>query len=173
MMIHDTSIATNIPAIDSDAFRNVMRTLAGTVTVISTENEGVLYGFTATAVCSVCAEPPTILIAVNRSARTHAHIARKSAFVVNIMADDQRCVAEQFSTKADDVFTKVPHRISENGVPVIMNSAAALECRVDQVVDVGTHSIFFGSIAHAETSSKAPLIYYDGKYGAFEFPHLV
>lgn len=157
------------PGIDSDSFRRVMRALAGTVTVISTENEGGLYGFTATAVCSICAEPPTLMIAVNRTARTHAHITRKSAFAVNIMAEDQKDVADLFGRKADDVFDSVPHRISENGVPVIREAAATIECRIDQVLDVGTHSLFFGRIERAEASGKAPLIYYDGQYGGVSF----
>lgn len=165
-MTHHTTIEAPQPAIDSDSFRRVMRALAGTVTVISTESEGGLYGFTATAVCSICAEPPTLMIAVNRTARTHAHIARKSAFAVNIMAEDQKNVAESFGKKADDVFDTVPHRISENGVPVIEGAAATIECRVDQVLDIGTHSLFFGRIERAQASGKSPLIYYDGQYGA-------
>jgi flavin reductase (DIM6/NTAB) family NADH-FMN oxidoreductase RutF len=43
--------------IDSETFRNVMRKLAGSVTVVTTEGDGTFHGFTATAVCSVCAEP--------------------------------------------------------------------------------------------------------------------
>lgn len=78
---------TNVSA---DAFRAVMRQLAGSVAVITTEGNGKLHGFTATADCSVCAEPPTILIAVNKSARTHPHIDRKGIYAVNILADDQR-----------------------------------------------------------------------------------
>lgn len=153
--------------VDIDAFRKVMRSLAGTVTVISTENQGALYGFTATAVCSVCAEPPTLLIAVNRSTRTYPHIANKSAFSVNVIAANQRDVAERFGTKADNVFATVPHRLTDKGVPVIADAAAAMVCTVSQVMDVGTHTVFFGRIEQTEISGKPPLVYYNGSYGAF------
>jgi flavin reductase (DIM6/NTAB) family NADH-FMN oxidoreductase RutF len=159
---------SNSPApsaqVDSDTFRRVMRSLAGTVTVISTENDGGLHGFTATAVCSVCAEPPTILIVVNRSARTHAHISRRQAFVVNVVAEDQRSVAEKFSTKENDPFGAIPHSLTVNRVPMIDNSSAYLECQVCDMRDVGTHTIFIGRIVNAGVSGKAPLLYYDGQY---------
>jgi flavin reductase len=166
-MIHDIkpsiSPARSAP-VDTDTFRRVMRALAGTVTVISTENAGGLHGFTATAVCSVCADPPTILIVVNRSARTHAHISRRQAFVVNVIAEDQRPIAEMFSTKESDPFSAVPHSLTANGVPKIDNTSAFLECEVREMSDVGTHTIFIGSIVNAGVSGKAPLLYYDGQY---------
>lgn len=165
-MIHDIKPSISAAAsahVDSDTFRCVMRSLAGTVTVISTENEG-LHGFTATAVCSVCAEPPTILIVVNRSARTHAHITRRQAFVVNVIAEDQRSIAEKFSTKDNDPFGTVPHSLTASGVPRIDDTSAYLECVVREMNDVGTHTIFIASIVNAGVSGKAPLLYYDGQY---------
>jgi flavin reductase len=149
--------------VDPDTFRRVMRALAGTVTVISTENDG-LHGFTATAVCSVCADPPTVLIAVNRSARTHAHICRKQAFVINVMAHDQQAIAEKFSTKDNDPFSVVPHTLTAQGVPRIEGTSAFLECMVREMNDVGTHTIFIGSIVNAGASGKPPLIYHEGQY---------
>lgn len=165
-MIHDIKSHADraAPVVDTDTFRRVMRSLAGTVTVISTENAGGLHGFTATAVCSVCADPPTILIVVNRSARTHAHIAHRQAFVVNVIADDQRFIAEKFSTKDNDPFDVIPHSLTANGVPIIDGASAFLECVVREMSDVGTHTIFIGSIVNAGVSGKAPLLYYDGQY---------
>jgi len=166
-MIHDIK-SSNSPArpapVDCDTFRRVMRALAGTVTVISTENDGGLHGFTATAVCSVCADPPTILIVVNRSARTHAHISCRQAFVVNVIAEDQRSIAEKFSTKDNDPFGTVPHSLTANGVPMIDDTSAFLECVVREMSDVGTHTIFIGIIINASVSGKVPLLYYDGQY---------
>lgn len=152
------------PSLNADDFRKSMRSLAGTVTVISTEGEGELHGFTATAVCSVCAEPPTLLIAVNRTARTYNHLARKSSFVVNILAEDQSDIAQHFSSKGDDQFDGVDHYTSQNGLPIIKNTAAHFECIVDQVHDVGTHSLFIGQVIDTESSIKRPLAYCDAKY---------
>lgn len=158
------AVPATVDCITADAFRQTMRALAGTVTVISTENDGRLYGFTATAVCSVCAEPATLLIAVNRSARTHAHIARKSGFAVNILGEGQDDVAAHFSGKGDDQFAGVAHHITQRGIPVITGVAAHLDCVVDQVYDVGTHTLFIGRVVDADASGVKPLMYHDAKY---------
>src|SRR5690625_2658643 len=109
-----TAVTAEETVFDRDAFRQVMRSLAGTVAVISTEEEGKLCGFTATAVCSVCAEPPTILAIANRSTRTHAHIVRKGAYAVNLLASGQSEIAQIFGGKSDDQFADVPYVQAEN-----------------------------------------------------------
>lgn len=150
--------------VSGDIFRDLMRKLAASVTVITTENEGNLHGFTATAVCSVCAEPPTILIVVNRSARTHPHIDRRGAFAVNILAEEQSGIASHFASKTLDQFAQVEHTVTPRGVPVINEAAAFIECRVDQRHDVGTHTIFLGQVIGGGTEPSSPLIYQDAKF---------
>ena len=152
-------------AVDANAFRTVMRQLAGCVTVISTEDAGSLYGFTATAVCSVCAEPPTILIAVNRTARTYPHIDRKGSYAVNILADEQKHIAEHFAGKKDLQFDTVEHTIGATGVPLIKGAAAHLECIVQQKISIGTHTLFVGQVIGSGVDALKPLIYHDAKYG--------
>jgi len=156
--------AASLPIVDSGTFRNVMRKLAGSVTVISTEGDGTLHGFTATAVCSVCAEPPTILIVVNRSARTHRHIGKKGAFAVNILSDDQKEIADLFAGKSNEQFANIAYDVTSNGVPVIRNAAAFIECRISRQMDVGTHTIFIGHVVEAGAEQSSPLIYHGAGY---------
>lgn len=151
--------------VNVDEFRSVMRQLAGCVTVITTEADGELYGFTATAVCSVCAAPPTILIAVNKSARTHPHIDRKGAFAVNILADGQKHIAEHFATKGDDQFATVAHVVNARGIPLIEGAAAQLHCEVQERISIGTHTLFVAHIVGTGIQECAPLIYHDARYG--------
>ena len=66
-----------------------MRHLAGAVTVIATGAPGHRFGLTATAVCSLSDEPPTLLVCVNRPASAHDVISRNGNFSVNLLADDQ------------------------------------------------------------------------------------
>src|SRR5690348_11701302 len=114
--------------INADSFRTTMRQLAGSVAVIATEMDGRLYGFTATAVCSVCADPPTILIAVNKAARTHPQIDQRGMFSVNVLGEDQKEIAEHFAGKGNDQFSCVKHRISKQGIPIVEGTVAHLEC---------------------------------------------
>lgn len=163
--INSDNNCTERSVVDANAFRSVMRQLAGCVTVISTVNDGVLYGFTATAVCSVCAEPPTILIAVNKTARTHPHIDQKGAYAVNILADAQKHIAEHFAGKGDNQFETVDYTLGSEGVPLITGAAAHLECVIEQRIPIGTHTIFVGRVIGTGVDTTNPLIYHDAKYG--------
>ncbi len=156
--------SANDTFIDCETFRNVMRKLAGSVTVVTTEGDGTFHGFTATAVCSVCAEPPTILIVVNRSARTHPYIHQKGVFAVNILADNQAHIANLFASKSSEQFANVSYAVTPRGVPVIEDAAAFIECNIDQQHEVGTHTIFIGRVLGGGAAENLPLIYHDANY---------
>ena len=49
-------------------YRNAMSRLGAAVNIITTDGAGGRAGFTASAVCSVTDEPPTLLICLNRTA---------------------------------------------------------------------------------------------------------
>lgn len=142
-----------------------MRQLVGCVTVIATEENGKCYGFTATAVCSVCASPPTILIAVNKSVRTHRCIDRRGAFSINILADHQKGIAEHFAAKIEDKFKIGGYTLSPAGMPLIDGAAAHFECRIQRKISIGTHTVFIAHVTSIGVKTIAPLIYHDTKYG--------
>ncbi|CEJ86834.1 putative flavin reductase [Hyphomicrobium sp. GJ21] len=151
--------------VDADTFKSAMRRLAGCVTVIATEEDGKCYGFTATAVCSVCVCPPTVLIAVNKSVRTHQHIDRRGAFSINILADNQKGIAEHFAAKIDDKFKIGGYTFGAAGMPLIDGAAAHLECSIQRRISIGTHTVFVAHVTNIDTKAMAPLIYHDTKYG--------
>src|SRR5262249_13859014 len=138
---------------------------AGSVAVIATETDGGLHGFTATAVCSVCADPSSVLIAVNKSARTHPHIDRRGIFAINILADDQKDIAQHFAGKGEDQFSSVKYRLSTRGVPLIEGAVAFLECEIQDRISIGTHTVFIAHVIGTGVEDRAPLIYHDARYG--------
>jgi flavin reductase (DIM6/NTAB) family NADH-FMN oxidoreductase RutF len=154
--------------VDADVFKAVMRQLAGGVTVITTADGGEPHGFTATAFCSVCAEPPTVLIVVNRTSRTHPHIDARRRFAVNILADDQQELADRFAGKRNDQFEGVSYAVPEDGAPVFDGVSAHLQCLVTSRLDVGTHTIFIGDVVGGGTSDSGPLVYHAARYGRVE-----
>jgi flavin reductase len=54
---------------------------------------------TATAVCSVSDEPPSLLLCVNRNARLHDILAANGVFCVNILAAGQEAISQAFSDR--------------------------------------------------------------------------
>jgi flavin reductase (DIM6/NTAB) family NADH-FMN oxidoreductase RutF len=152
---------------DPEAFKAAMRRFASGVTVVTTTLEGKPKGFTATAFCSVSAEPPMVLVCVNRRARSHSVIAQAGYFCVNILAREQEDLSVRFSSRADDPFAGVAHHIANTGAPVLNGSLAFFDCTLNEELSVETHTIFIGKVVACASSEGKPLGYYDGSYRDF------
>ncbi len=71
----------------SEEFRAGMRKLAGGVTIVtSIDQEGRRCGLTATAVCSLSTEPPSLVACVNRTSSVAAVVEASGVFAVNVLA---------------------------------------------------------------------------------------
>ncbi|GAC1544856.1 MAG: hypothetical protein NVS3B16_13500 [Vulcanimicrobiaceae bacterium] len=155
-------------AANADAFRTVMRRFPTGVTVVTTLVEGAPKGFTANAFASVSAEPPMILICVNRQARSHPLIARAGHFCVNLLRLDQQRVAERFATRGDDdPFATIPYRSERTGSPIFSEALAYLDCRLAEEHTAGTHTIFIGEVLTCGANEGAPLGYFNATYRDF------
>ncbi|MFG1360572.1 flavin reductase family protein [Xanthobacter pseudotagetidis] len=152
------------PAVDADAFKAGMRALAAGVTVITSCADGRLNGMTATAVCSVSASPPRLLVVVNRESASHDLIARGAAFAVNLLAHHQEPLAARFAQRIERPFEGLAFAQGQTGCPLLEEAAASLECRLDDRHEAGTHTIFIGEVVHVRTADAAPLLYFSGAY---------
>lgn len=165
---------TNSGSISGDQFKSVMRRFAASVNVITSIDGPTMNGMTATAVCSVSADPPSLLVIVNRTNRSHPVISRSGVFAVNVLSSDQEDLAGHFAAKAPDPFANIDYRVGTTGCPLICDADATLECEVVQETDYGTHTIFIGRIVTCDVASKAPLLYHEGRFcrleeGAFHY----
>ena len=141
-----------------------MRRFAASVNVITSANGALMNGMTATAVCSVTSNPPSALIIVNRSTRSHPIISTTKSFAVNVLSSHQQDIAAHFASKASDPFATITHSIGITGCPIIDGSDAHIECTVIDQIDVGTHTIFIGKIVAADAATGEPLLYHEGRY---------
>lgn len=147
-----------------EAFCNIMRHLAGAVCIVSTSGPTGKHGLAATAVCSVCAEPPTLLAIVNRTSRTHSHIRKNETFSVNFLSEQQADVAKLMASKSDNQFAELPHKLVDGEGVLIEDTLAHLHCRVVAEHDVATHTIFIGRVLGGNIGTGSPLIYYKANF---------
>ena len=136
------------------------------VCVITTEHEGSRYGLTATAVSSVTADPPRLLVCVNKSGLTHEKILQAGRFCVNVLAEDQDRVAMVFAGmggKEVDRFATGDWGRLETGAPVLAGASAVFDCRLSETVNQSTHSIFFGDVVAVASLSAADTLLYGAR----------
>lgn len=159
------------PQPDADDFLQAMRHLASGVSLITTRNaQGMPLGMLATAVSSVSAEPPLILVCINRSASLHNSLIEAGVFCVNFLADHHRDILRRFGSTADrDArFDGGTYHALTTGVPVLTDAHAALDCEVSQVVPSGSHSVVFGRVLATSATpegASSPLVHHGRQFG--------
>jgi flavin reductase (DIM6/NTAB) family NADH-FMN oxidoreductase RutF len=159
--------SASVPVSSSD-FRAAMRRFATGVAVVTTTHAGRIHGFTANAFASVSAEPPTVLICVNRNARAHPLISASQSFCVNILALEQQALAEQFAGGEPQTrFDGVAYRLGPSGSPILAGTLAYVDCTLGEELTAGTHTIFLGNVIESGERDGAPLGYYDRHYRNF------
>jgi flavin reductase (DIM6/NTAB) family NADH-FMN oxidoreductase RutF len=149
-------------------FRAVMRRFPTGVTVVTTIYDGVPKGFTANAFSSVSAQPPMVLICVNRQARSHPLISRAGHFCVNLLRLDQQAIAERFASHEPvNPFESIPYSTATTGSPVLENTLAYLDCELAEEHTAGTHTVFIGTVLACGVRDGAPLGYFNAAYRDF------
>jgi len=159
----------------SESFRALLRGMASSVTIVSTEWAKTRHGMVATAVMSLSLEPPSLVLAVNRSASIHAPLHERGAFVINILSRWDEPIARGFSrASGESRFAFGPWTALRsanplfNGLPYLANAQAAVFCRLRDTHPAGTHSLLIASVADlVHDQKRAPLVYCDGTYGRF------
>jgi len=150
------------PAAAAD-FISAMGRAATGVSVVTTDGPAGRMGLTVSAVSSVSAEPPLILICVNRKSPAIAALDGNGIFAVNLLAEHNQAYAETFSGRPREgkPFDFANHDWHEGlcGLPLVAGATAVFECRTHQSVDAGTHRIYIGQVLAAHKGEAEPLIY--------------
>jgi flavin reductase len=148
-----------------DAYRKGMRRLAAGVSLITTRDRGQRHGMAATAVTSVTAAPPTLLVCVNREASIHAPLLATGRFCVNVLSEGHDDLPAIFADSA-----KRAERFDHGewydlmGVPVLRGAEVAFICEAEEHGSVGSHTVILGRVVDVPELRPAPrpLIWHEG-----------
>lgn len=160
-------------AVATADFCKAMRNLAGHCVVIASGDETQRAGLTATAVCSVTAEPPRLLVCVNKTVYAHGVISRTRHLSVNVLGTSQQDVAKRFAGMVEGVLGE--ERFEESvwspgisGVPVLTDALVGFECRLVEIVPASSHDMFLCEVIQVtgRMTQEDPLIYFNGQFAA-------
>lgn len=141
-----------------------MRAVASSVSVVTTFHHGRPHGMTATAFSSVSADPPSVLIVLNKGTRSHPLISASRHFVVNVLREDQSDLGTHFSGKVEDQFAGIGYQTGQLGAPVLDSVVSYFECETVDEFDAGSHTIFVGRVVAGAANETSPLLYHAGRY---------
>jgi flavin reductase len=166
-----TDTLTRTPSVTIDDFRSAMRRLAGGVSIVSGAGPTGPLGVTATAVTSLTAEPPSVLCCLNRALELESAVSATGTFAVNMLRADHQDLAKRFAgmdgVSGTAKFERGNWSILPSSVPALADSLVTFDCGVEQIIEVGTHSIFVGLINDIYFGDFGnPLVYCNGAFSS-------
>ena len=156
-------------SVTPDEFRSALGRFPSGVTVVTTKAaDGSDEGMTVSAFCSVSLEPPLVLICIEKTATVHDALTLAPSFLVNVLSAKQEQIARRFSTVDIDRFEGVGFSRSANGIAVLDDVLAVIECNRSALHEAGDHTIIIGEVEAVRSESGTPLLYYRGGYAQLE-----
>lgn len=151
---------------DKQQFRAALGMFATGVTIITARAmDGTLVGLTANSFNSVSLTPPLVLWSLGKRAGSMPVFSRGSHYAINILAADQKALAQRFATRDIDRFEGVGWREGACGAPLLDGVAAVFECANRSQYEEGDHVIFVGEVENcARREGALPLIFHGGRY---------
>ena len=149
-----------------DIFLNILRTQAQTVYVISSGNSDSKEAMTVSSVASLSADPPRMLVCINKSAAMHDFLKTTKSFCLNLLSNGQKHVADicSNSEKINERFSN-DSWLNKEETPYLENAQSNLFCNLKEIMEDTTHSIFVGEVQDLiHNDALKPLVYQEGKY---------
>lgn len=152
-------------------FKAALGRFATGVTVLTVRDELDDHGLTVTAFASLSLDPPLVLASVSQSSYLHEVLLRQDLWTVSVLAAGQRSIATRFAEtgrpSARLLLADLPHRRgAHTDALIIEDGMAALECRTEQRVETGDHTLLIGRVLDVPyvVDQGAPLLHFTGAY---------
>lgn len=150
-------------------FKSVLSRWASGVSVVTTSDDGLLYGLTVSSFSSLSLEPPLVLVCLHNENRMPDMIRRSGGFAVSILGDDQVEASNYFARPGREPttdFTEICGAWSSTGQPVVDGALAWMACKVYSLIPQGDHTIVIGEVVETQVREGRPLLYFDRAYRA-------
>lgn len=139
------------------------------VTIVTVDVDGEVHGMTANAFASVSLDPLLVLVCVDHSARTHAHLHARKRFGVNVLCENQRPISEYYAQPVyahgrAESLAGARFEVTAHGTPVLHGALAYLECKLVSTHEAGDHTVFIAEVEEVVVREGEPLLFFRGNY---------
>ncbi|PPJ22292.1 4-hydroxyphenylacetate 3-monooxygenase reductase subunit [Nocardia nova] len=150
-------------------YRSAMANLSAAVSVVTTDGSHGRAGMTVSAACSVTDEPPTMLVCVNKSSRSHDILLANGRLCVNVLGAHQQELAMHFAgatnVPTDERFEHGVWDHETDDVPVLRDALASIVGRIVAGKTLGSHSVLFVEVDKVTTRQDSEaLIYFQRRF---------
>lgn len=155
--------------VTSSQFIAAMRHFPAAVNVVTASDGGVRAGFTATAVMSLTAEPPQVVVAVNKDVSGLPNLLSAGHFCVSTLSSHHAEIASRFAgkVKGTERFMTGEWTTLTTGSPALADAVVNLDCRIIQTIEFSSHHLVVGQVeAIRKNDDQKPLLYMDGNWAS-------
>lgn len=154
------------PSFSAQEFRAALGMFATGVTIVTARSaDGQVIGLTANSFNSVSLSPPLVLWSLSRIAASLPVFSTGSHYAINVLAADQKALAERFATRGADRWAGVTFDQGAGGAPLLHGAAATFECFNRSRYEEGDHVIFVGEVERCtHRVGASPLLFHGGRY---------
>lgn len=154
---------------DIRGFRNALGCFpTGIAVMTASSDEASHIGITVNSFTSVSLAPPLVLWCIDRRSRRYPAFANATGFTVSILASNHQAVSSRLAGAGEHNLDGIALIPTELGPPALADALAIFECTRESVQDAGDHAILIGRVLRfaQHDGAGAPLVYFQGKYGA-------
>ncbi len=141
----------------------LLRNLTSPVVAITSERKGKKNGMISDAAvrASIVPSVPRVSVYIHKFNFSHDMIFETGRFGLHLLQTTQFDVVRRlgfFSGRDQDKLAGIPHHPGTTGVPVLDECFAHFECRVVNVMDTGSSTLFLGDVVAAGLEPRGELL---------------
>lgn len=126
--------------------------------------------FTVSWLGTICSDPPMCYISVRPSRYSHDIIKRNGEFVINLTTEELARATDWCGVRSGRDYNKflemklTPGKATIVHAPVIEESPVCIECRVKEVIPLGSHDMFIADVVNVRADEQ----FLDSETGRFD-----
>ena len=115
---------------------------------------------TASWVGTICSNPPMCYVSIRPERHSHDIIRRNMEFVINITTEELARQTDWCGVRSGKNFNKfqemnlTPGKSSVITAPIIEESPLCIECRVKEILSLGSHDMFIANVVNVQADEK-------------------
>jgi flavin reductase (DIM6/NTAB) family NADH-FMN oxidoreductase RutF len=138
-------------------------------TVVTARADGVPAGLLGLSATHLCADPPLMLVCIDKRTSALATIVAARHFAINYLPHDARDIADTFGGKGPrkgaERFELGQWGILTTGAPVLMNAIGAIDCRLEETIERHNVCLTIGRVVDVlHGPGSDPLVHFRGGY---------
>lgn len=132
---------------------------------------------------TICSNPPMCYISIRPERHSHEILLKNMEFVINLTTEEMAFATDWCGVRSGKDYNKfqemglTPQKASVVSCPIVEESPLCIECKVKEVISLGSHDMFIADVVNVKADEKYldstgkwdlansnPLVYLHGGY---------